>query len=78
LTFTDDADRLGRAADALALAARDGALGRLSVEKADGETVLDSPLAQALTAAGFRPSTRGLRLSGGPPGVRPAPRTGGA
>jgi ATP-dependent Lhr-like helicase len=64
LTFTDDRDRLGRAADALALAVRDGALGRLAVEKADGEAVLDSPLAQALTAAGFRPSTRGLRLQG--------------
>ncbi|HEX6674073.1 MAG TPA: DEAD/DEAH box helicase [Actinomycetes bacterium] len=64
LTFTDDRDRLGRAADALALAVRDGALGRLAVEKADGEAVLDSPLAQALTAAGFRPSSRGLRLQG--------------
>ena len=64
LTFSDDRDRLGRAADALALAVRDGALGRLAVEKADGEAVLDSPLAQALTAAGFRPSTRGLRLQG--------------
>jgi ATP-dependent Lhr-like helicase len=64
LTFSDDRDRLGRAADALALAVRDGALGRLAVEKADGEAVLDSPLAQALTAAGFRPSARGLRLQG--------------
>jgi ATP-dependent Lhr-like helicase len=77
LTFTDDPDRLGRAADALALAARDGALGKLSVERADGEAVLDSPLAQALTAAGFRPSARGLRLPGGPPGARPAPRRNG-
>jgi ATP-dependent Lhr-like helicase len=76
LTFTDDADRLGRAADALALAARDGALGRLSVERADGEAVLDSPLAQALTAAGFRPSTRGLRLPGGLPGARRAASRG--
>jgi len=72
LTFTDEPALLGRAADALALAARDGALGRLSVERADGEAVLDSPLAQALTAAGFRPSTRGLRLPGGQPGARPA------
>jgi ATP-dependent Lhr-like helicase len=65
LTFTDDPDRLARAADALALAARDGALGRLAVEKADGETVFDSPLARALTEAGFRPTARGLRLRGG-------------
>jgi len=64
LTFTDDPDRLARAADALALAARDGALGRLAVEKADGETVFDSPLARALTEAGFRPTARGLRLRG--------------
>ncbi|HZB57841.1 MAG TPA: DEAD/DEAH box helicase, partial [Actinomycetota bacterium] len=62
LTFTDHPDRLARAADALALAARDGALGRLAVEKADGETVFDSPLARALTEAGFRPTARGLRL----------------
>jgi ATP-dependent Lhr-like helicase len=66
LTFTDHPDRLARAADALALAARDGALGRLAVEKADGETVFDSPLARALTEAGFRPTARGLRLRGGP------------
>jgi ATP-dependent helicase Lhr and Lhr-like helicase len=64
LTFTDDPDRLGRAADALALAVRDGALGRLAVERADGEPVFDSPLARALTDAGFRPTARGLRLRG--------------
>jgi ATP-dependent helicase Lhr and Lhr-like helicase len=64
LTFTDHPDRLARAADALALAVRDGALGRLAVEKADGGTVFDSPLAQALTEAGFRPTARGLRLRG--------------
>jgi ATP-dependent helicase Lhr and Lhr-like helicase len=64
LTFTDDPDRLARAADALALAVRDGALGRLAVEKADGGTVFDSPLARALTEAGFRPTARGLRLRG--------------
>ena len=39
-----------------------GALGRLTVERADGGTVYDSPLAQALEAAGFRPTPRGLRL----------------
>jgi len=64
LTFRDDPGRLGRAADALALAVRDGALGRLAVEKADGEAVFDSPLARALTEAGFRPTARGLRLRG--------------
>jgi ATP-dependent Lhr-like helicase len=73
LTFTDHPDRLARAADALALAVRDGALGRLAVEKADGETVFDSPLARALTEAGFRPTARGLRLRGGPRGAEGAP-----
>jgi len=40
----------------LAAAVRDGALGRLTVERADGERAGgDSPLTQALEAAGFRP-----------------------
>ena len=64
LTFTDDPQRLAAAADALALAVRDGALGRLTVERTDGEAVLgsDSGLAAALEAAGFRATPRGLRL----------------
>jgi ATP-dependent Lhr-like helicase len=64
LSFTDDADRLAAAADALALAVRDGALGRLTVERTDGESVLgsDSSLAAALEAAGFHATPRGLRL----------------
>jgi ATP-dependent helicase Lhr and Lhr-like helicase len=56
------ADVLQPAVDALALAVRDGALGKLSVERADGASVLDSPLAAALEAAGFRAGPRGLRL----------------
>jgi ATP-dependent helicase Lhr and Lhr-like helicase len=66
LTFSDDQDALRRAADALALAVRDGALGRLAVERADGGEVYSSPMARALTEAGFRPTARGLRLAGGP------------
>jgi ATP-dependent Lhr-like helicase len=62
LTFSDDAERLRPAVDALALAVRDGALGRLTVERADGEHILESPLAQALESAGFRATPRGLRL----------------
>jgi ATP-dependent helicase Lhr and Lhr-like helicase len=66
LSWTDDPGLLGPSAAALAAAVRDGALGRLSVERADGLTVgsgiHDSPLAQALEAAGFRPTPRGLRL----------------
>jgi len=43
---------------------RDGALGRITVEKADGGAVHDSPLASALSTAGFRATPRGLRLRG--------------
>jgi ATP-dependent Lhr-like helicase len=62
LSFTDDGDVLRPAVDALALAVREGSLGKLAVERADGEGILDSPLAEALEAAGFRPTPRGLRL----------------
>jgi ATP-dependent Lhr-like helicase len=69
LSWTDDPQVLGPAATALAASVRDGALGRLSVERADGLTVGSgihgSPLAQALEAAGFRPTPRGLRLRAG-------------
>ncbi len=41
---------------------RDGALGRMTVTKADGEAALTSPLGTALEAAGFRPTPQGLRL----------------
>lgn len=61
LSFADD-DRLQPAVDALALAVRDGALGKLTVEKADGAAIADSPLAAALETAGFHPTPRGLRL----------------
>ena len=62
LSYTDDIEELQPAVDALALAARDGILGKLSVERADGSDVLDTPFAKALVKAGFRPSSRGLRL----------------
>jgi ATP-dependent Lhr-like helicase len=62
LSFRDDEACIGPAVDALALAVRDGALGRLTVEKADGEPALTSALGLALEAAGFRPTPRGLRL----------------
>jgi ATP-dependent Lhr-like helicase len=62
LSFTDDAEALRPAADALALAVQEGLLGRLRVEKADGGSVLDAPYARALVDAGFRPSSTGLRL----------------
>ena len=69
LSWTDNPELLGPAATALAASVRDGALGRLSVERADGLTVgsgiHNSPLARALEAAGFRPTPRGLRLRAG-------------
>jgi len=62
LSWSDDPDCVQPAADALALAVRDGMLGKLAVERADGEAVLTSPLGTALEQAGFRPTPRGLRL----------------
>ena len=62
LSFMDDADALVAAGQALAGAVRSGALGVMSVERADGESVHSSPLRDALTAAGFRTTPRGLRL----------------
>ncbi|MER7332388.1 DEAD/DEAH box helicase [Micromonospora sp. NPDC000119] len=64
LSFTDDADTLAAAGKALADAVHSGALGAMSVERADGESVRSSPLRDALTAAGFRATPRGLRLRG--------------
>ncbi len=64
LSFTDEAAVLAAAADALALAVREGALGRLTVERADGAGLLgsDHPVVSALEAAGFHATPRGLRL----------------
>ncbi|MEV4757615.1 ATP-dependent helicase [Micromonospora sp. NPDC049559] len=64
LSFADDPDALAAAAKALADAVHSGALGAVSVERADGEPVAASPLRDALTAAGFRATPRGLRLRG--------------
>ncbi|HEX4018684.1 MAG TPA: ATP-dependent helicase [Frankiaceae bacterium] len=65
LTWSDDPDALAAAAEGLATAARAGALGRLSVERADGEHVFGADaVASALAGAGFRATPRGLRLRG--------------
>jgi ATP-dependent Lhr-like helicase len=64
LSWTSEPDLLEPAAAALAAAVRAGALGRLTVERADGAGVYDSPLARALEGAGFRPTPKGLRLRG--------------
>ncbi|MGH3095685.1 MAG: ATP-dependent helicase [Streptosporangiales bacterium] len=62
LSWTDDPALLQPAVDALALAVRDGHLGKLTVERADGDAVRDTALAEALRAAGFHATPRGLRL----------------
>ena len=64
LSFTEDEGCVAPAADALALAVRDGALGKLTVERADGEPALTSPL-------GHR--ARGSRLPRHPPRPPPPP-----
>ena len=62
LSWTDDPALLQSAADALALAVREGALGKLTVEKAHGASVLrpGHPLATALAGAGFHATPRGF------------------
>jgi ATP-dependent Lhr-like helicase len=64
LCWSEDPAALQAAADALARAVHVGALGRLTVEKADGTSVLRSehPLVHALSQAGFHMTPRGLRL----------------
>ena len=65
LTWTDDPAVLTPAAESLAAAVRRGALGRLTVEKADGEQLLGSGATRsgpALQDAGFVATPRGLRL----------------
>lgn len=64
LSWSENPEVLRAAADALALAVREGALGRLTVERTDGTGVLvgNAPLAAALEAAGFRATPKGLRI----------------
>ena len=64
LTWSDEPAALQAAADALALAVHEGALGKLTVERTDGAPVLgsDHALAEALARAGFHATPRGLRL----------------
>ncbi|MCY7372502.1 MAG: ATP-dependent helicase [Spirochaetaceae bacterium] len=62
LTWGAEADLLQPAVDALTLSVREGHLGRLTVERADGAGVLDSPLGRALEEAGFFATPKGLRL----------------
>jgi ATP-dependent Lhr-like helicase len=62
LSFTDDDTALRAAATALSRAVKEGWLGQLAVQRADGEVALTSNLADVLRDAGFRATPKGLRL----------------
>ncbi|MFD7656914.1 ATP-dependent helicase [Actinosynnema sp. NPDC059797] len=62
LSFTEEEAPLRAAAQALGRAVRDGWLGQLAVQRADGEVALGSRLAGVLQEAGFRATPKGLRL----------------
>jgi ATP-dependent Lhr-like helicase len=61
LTFSADEAVLNAAAASLADTVRTG-LGRLRIEKVDGEFSVGSPFGTALSNAGFAPTPQGLRL----------------
>jgi ATP-dependent Lhr-like helicase len=66
LSWTDELGPLTAGAAELARAVHRGALGRLTVEKADGAPLLgsgDTALREALHLAGFVATPRGLRIS---------------
>jgi len=62
LSFTESEPQLRQAAEALARSVRDGWLGQLAVQRADGEGALVSKLSTVLQDAGFRATPKGLRL----------------
>ncbi|MEV0282075.1 ATP-dependent helicase [Streptomyces sp. NPDC050610] len=57
-----DGPRLRAAAQALAQAARAGALGTVTIERINGSAALSSPIGGALETAGFHATPRGWRL----------------
>ncbi|HEX4189569.1 MAG TPA: ATP-dependent helicase [Marmoricola sp.] len=65
LTFSEDEGLTAAAVESLGTAVRRGALGRLTVEKADGANILGAESEQlraALESAGFVATSRGLRI----------------
>jgi ATP-dependent Lhr-like helicase len=62
LSFTDDREVLSVAASALADTVRRGSLGRVTVQRTDGESAMAGPVSDALAQAGFDLTPRGLRL----------------
>jgi ATP-dependent Lhr-like helicase len=63
LTFGTDEATLGVAAASLAQTIR-RSVGKLRVERVDGQFVIGTPLGDALTEAGFQTTPQGLRLRG--------------
>ncbi|MFF1796654.1 hypothetical protein ACFVXQ_20975, partial [Kitasatospora sp. NPDC058263] len=74
LAWPEEEATLAAATAALASAVRAGALGSVTVERANGVPALGSPLGAALEEAGFHPTPRGLRLR---PRPAPGPGNGG-
>ncbi|GAA2794558.1 ATP-dependent helicase [Kitasatospora sp. CM 4170] len=62
LAWAEAEATVAAAAGALAAAVRQGALGSVTVERANGEQALGSALGAALEEAGFHATPRGLRL----------------
>jgi len=62
LAFGSDPAVLGAAAASVAQLVRRGGTDRLAIESANGAFVLGTPLGEALAAAGFGETPRGLRL----------------
>ncbi|EWM16936.1 ATP-dependent helicase [Kutzneria sp. 744] len=62
LSFTESEPELRQAAEALARAVREGWLGQLAVQRADGEGALGSKFSLILQDVGFRATPKGLRL----------------
>jgi ATP-dependent Lhr-like helicase len=62
LVFSDDAEVLTAAAAALADTLRRGRADRIRIEEVGGATVFGTPFGDALRAAGFRETPRGLRF----------------
>ncbi|MGN6128072.1 MAG: Lhr family ATP-dependent helicase, partial [Humibacter sp.] len=62
LLFDPSEEVMGPAARALADVIHRGRISTLTIETVGGEFVLGTPFGEALTAAGFNPTPRGLRL----------------
>ncbi len=62
--FAEQGGPLRAALEALAEAVRSGRLGRISLERIDGEPAMGSPLAELLVELGFHSGPRRLTLSG--------------